>query len=71
MIRIIFACRECLSAEGRIILAILLILSNYFFYIRIHSFFSNSLVFIRSDWPFFWPEAALFRMRRRFAPADR
>ena len=39
IIRNFFACGEGLSAEGRIILTILLILSNYFLYKRIHSSF--------------------------------
>lgn len=50
-----------LSAEGRIILTILLILSNYFFKIRIHSslyFKFYSFLFDQSG-RFFWPEATL------------
>ena len=43
IIRNFFACGEGLSAEGRIILTILLILSNYFLYKRIHSSFSFKL----------------------------
>jgi len=39
IIRNFFACGEGISAEGRIILTILLILSNYFLYKRIHSSF--------------------------------